>query len=74
MPSNKQYIIKKCSMFTRKQNISILKFLIEMNAKICEGADGSRINLDTLSKRQLTRLKKKIKEFDVPIETKFRID
>ena len=74
MSSNKRFIIKKCSTFTRKQNVTILNFLIEMNAKICEASDGSRINLDALSKRQLTRFKKKIKELDVPIETKFRID
>ena len=72
--SNKHYVMAKCSMFTRKQNLEVLKFLQEIGVQICESADGSRINLDKLSKRQLTRFKKKIKELDVPIETKFRID
>jgi hypothetical protein len=74
MPSNKQYIIKKCDGFTRTQNLAILNFLQEMNIKICEGADGSRINLDALSKRQLAKLKKKIKETIQPIETKYQIN
>ena len=74
MPSNKQYVMKKCSGFTRKQNISILSFLIEMNIKICEASDGSRINLDKLSKRQIGKLKRKVDEIDVPVETKFRIE
>ena len=72
--SSKHYVMAKCSTFTRTQNLEVLKFLQEIGVKICEGADGSRINLDTLSKRQLTRLKKKIKELDIPIETKFRIE
>ena len=61
MSSNKQYVIKK-------QNLEILKSLKDKNVKICQGADGSRINLDPLTKTQLTSLKKKVKEIDVPIE------
>ena len=74
MLSNKQYIIKKCDGFTRTQNLAILRFLIEMNIKICEGADGSRINLDKLTRKQLAKLKKKIKETIQPIETKYQIN
>ena len=74
MPSNKQYVIKKCSTFTRTQNLEVLKYLQEIGVKICESADGSRFNLDVLSKRQLASLKKKIKELDVPIETKYQIN
>ena len=72
--SDKHYVIKKCSRFTRTQNISILQFLQEIGVKICEGADGSRINLDALSKQQIGKLKRKIGEVDTPIETKFRIE
>ena len=50
--SEAQQIMKKCSSFTKSQNITILAFLIEMNAKISEGADGSRINLNKLTKKQ----------------------
>ena len=74
MPSNKHYVMAKCEKFTQKQNLSVLKFLHEIGAKICPASDGSRINLDALSKRQVNKLKKKVKELDVPIETKFRID
>jgi phage FluMu protein gp41 len=45
-----------------------------MNAKICENNDGSRVNLDKLSKRQLNRLKKKVDEVDVPVEEKYAIN
>ena len=45
-----------------------------MDVKVCESADGSRVNLDTLTKKQLTSLKKKVKEIDIPIETKYQID
>ena len=74
MSSNKRYIIKKCEGFTQQQNISILQFLVELNAKISEASDGSRINLDKLSAAQLAKLKRKVKEVDTPVETKFRID
>ena len=72
MPSNKQYVIKKCSTFTRTQNLSVLNFLIEMG--VISASDGSRVNLDKLSKKQLTSLKRKIDSVDVPIDPKFRID
>lgn len=74
MPSNKQYVMKKCERFTRNQNMNVLKFLIELDVKICESADGSRINLDALSKKQIGKLKRKVDDLDVPIETKFRIE
>jgi hypothetical protein len=70
---DKHYVMTKCEKFTRKQNMNVLKFLIEMGVKICEASDGSRINLDALSKQQLTSLKKKIKEVDIPIEPKYQI-
>lgn len=74
MSSNKRHVMKKCSTFTRTQNMEVLKYLQEIGVKICEASDGTRINLDTLSKRQIANLKNKVKEIDVPIETKFRID
>ena len=70
---DKRFIMKTCSTFSQNQNLSVLKFLIEINANICGGADGSRINLDKLSKQQLTSLKNRIKELDKPIETKYQI-
>ena len=74
MSSNKRYIIKKCERFTRKQNLSVLQFIQEMNVKVSEASDGSRINLDKLTKKQLTNLKNRIKEIDLPIETKYQIE
>jgi len=74
MSSNKQYVMTKCSMFTRKQNLEVLKFLQEMDVKICSASDGSRINLDALSKRQIGKLKRKVDEIDVPVEPKYRLE
>ena len=73
MPSNKQYVMTKCSIFTRKQNLEVLKYLQEMDVKICEGADGIRVNLDKRSKKQIGKLKRKIDEVDVPVEPKYQI-
>ena len=74
MPSNKQYIIKKCSTFTRTQNMEVLKYLQEMDVKICPASDGRRVNLDKLSKRQIGKLKRKVDEIDVPVEPKYRLE
>ena len=74
MSSNKRYIMKKCEGFTRTQNISILQFLITMNVKICEASDGSRVNLDKLSKKQIANLKRKVKELNHPIESRHLIE
>jgi hypothetical protein len=65
--------MKKCDGFTKRQNTTILKFLIEMDAKICEASDGSRVDIDKLSKEQVDKLKKKVEEVDTPIEPKFAI-
>jgi len=73
MNTIKNDIIKKCSSFTKAQNIQILKFLLELNANISENADGSRINLDNLSKAKLKKLKRKIDEIDTPIDPKYQI-
>ena len=74
MPSNKQYIIKKCEKFTRTQNMEVLQFLQEMDVKISESSDGSRVNLDKLNKQQIANLRSKIKEIDVPIDPKYQIE
>ena len=74
MPSNKDVILKRCSTFTRTQNLEVLKCLQEMDVKICECNDGSRINLDKLTRKQLISLKKKIKAIDVPIDPKYQIE
>ena len=73
MDAIKRNVMKKCSSFTKSQNIEILKFLIELNANISENADGSRINLDNLSKTKLNKLKRRIDEIDTPIEEKYQI-
>ena len=72
--SSKRYIIKKCEGFSKSQNISILQFLQEIDVKISESSDGSRVNLDKLSKQQIANLKSKIKEIDVPIDPKYQIE
>ena len=74
MPSNKRYVMAKSSTFTRAQNLEVLKCLQEMDVKICECNDGSRINLDKLTRKQLISLKKKIKAIDVPIDPKYQIE
>ena len=74
MPSNKQYVMKKCSGFSKSQNISILQFLHEIGVKICSASDGSRINLDKLSATQIASLKNRVEELDIPIETKYQIE
>ena len=72
--SSKHYVMKKCSTFTRTQNLVVLKFLIEIGVKICSASDGSRVNLDKLSATQIANLKRKIDEVDVPIEAKYQIE
>jgi hypothetical protein len=72
--SSKHYVMAKCSTFTRTQNLEVLKCLQEMDVKICECSDGSRINLDTLTRKQLTSLKKKVDSVDVPIDPKYQIE
>jgi hypothetical protein len=69
----KTYVIKKTAGFTREQNITILKFLIQINAKVCESSDGCRVNLDTLDDKQITGLKSKIDVLDIPIDPKYQI-
>lgn len=69
----KTHVVKKTAGFTRQQNITILKFLIQINAKVCESSDGCRINLDTLDDKQITDLKSKIDEIDVPIDPKYQM-
>ena len=72
--NTKEYILSKCNSFSISQNLTILKFLQDMNAKIHECSDGTRINLDTLSTKDLTKLKLKVKEIDKPISEKYQIE
>ena len=60
MPTNKDYIMKKCQSFTQKQNMCVLKYLVEAGVKTCESGDGSRVQHDLLSKKKISLLKKKI--------------
>jgi predicted house-cleaning noncanonical NTP pyrophosphatase (MazG superfamily) len=68
-----QEIMKKCGGFSKSQNIEVLKHLMEIGAKIIESGDGSRINLNKLSKRKLKGLSEKICEIDKPIAIEFQI-
>ena len=72
--NTKEYILSKCNSFSISQNLTILKFLQDSNAKIHECSDGTRINLDTLSAKDLTKLKLKVKELDKPISEKYQIE
>jgi len=71
--SDKIYIMEKCDNFTRQQNIAILKYLIELNVKISQSADGSRINLDMLTDQQIADLKSKVDEIYLPIDPIYQI-
>ena len=71
--NNKDYIIKKTQTFTRDQNVEILKYLIAKETKISESADGCRINLDVLSKKEVSLLKKKVIEIEKQIPEKYQI-
>jgi len=66
-------ILKACSGFSKHQNKKILRLLIEMNCKIVEHADGSRINLDRLTTDQIALLESQIKKIDSPVEAKYQI-
>lgn len=44
-----------------------------MNIKIVECNDGSRINLDKLTKKQVKSLKRKVDELNKPVEQKYQI-
>ena len=70
----KQHILSKCNGFDMEQNLTISKFLQGMNVKIHPCRDGSRVILDTLSTKDLTKLKLKVKEIDNPISEKYQIE
>jgi hypothetical protein len=72
MLSHKQ-IMSQCERFTKAQNVEVLKHLRYIGATIVESGDGSRINLNKLSKKKLLKLSKKIIEIDRPIEPEFQI-
>jgi hypothetical protein len=71
--TSKAFIIKNAEKFDKRQQMEVLKFLIEINAKIVEHPDGVRINLDRLSKAQIKKLKQKVNQIDVPVDKKFQI-
>ena len=72
--TNKTYIMRMCAKFTKDQNLKVLKCIQDMDIPISEGADGARINLDKLSKKQLAILKKAIKKIDIPIPLQHQIE
>ena len=66
-------IIKKCNGFTHDQNKLVLEFLKETNIYICECADGVRVNLDILSKKQMASLTKRVEEINEPLDPLYMI-
>ena len=46
--------------FSHHQRMILLRYLAELDIKICEASDGSRVNLDALDGDVLESIKKKI--------------
>ena len=72
--NTKKYILKKSECFSTEQNLIILQCIKDLNIKTCECSDGTRINLDILSKKDLTEIENKIKEIDKPISKTYQIE
>ena len=72
--NTKQYILKKCDNFTTEQNLIILQCIKDLNIKIRECLDGTRINLDILSQKDLAESENKVKEIDKPISKTYQIE
>ena len=71
--SDKNFIMDKCSGFSKQQNLQVLKLISDMKIKVHEGLDGSRVNLDTLTHKQLQQIKLYIKTIDKPLDEKYQI-
>ena len=72
--SNKTYIMSMCAKFTKDQNLKVLKCIQDMDIKISEACDGSRIRLDRLTKKQLAILKKAVTKSECPNPAEHQIE
>jgi hypothetical protein len=69
-----QTLIKTVEAMDKTQQMKVLQYLHDDNVKLCEGADGTRINLSVMPKKKYTALVKFVKTLDVKVEDKFRIE
>ena len=69
-----QTLIKLVESMDKTQRMRILKYLHEDKVKLCEGSDGTRINLSAMSKRKYTKLVKFVKSLDVKVDEKYLIE
>ena len=72
--NTKQYILSKCYNFTTEQNLIILQCIKDLGIRTHEAPDGTRINFDILSKKNLAEIENKIKEIDKPISKAYQIE
>jgi hypothetical protein len=69
-----QTLIKMVESMDKTQRMKVLKYLHDDKVKLCEGSDGTRINLSAMSKRKYTKLVKFVRSLDVKVDDKFRIE
>ena len=69
-----QTLIKTVEAMDKTQRMKVLKYLHDDKVKLCESADGTRINLSAMSKRKYTALVKFVKSLDVKVDDKYRIE
>ena len=72
--NTKQYILSKCNNFSTEQNLIILQCIKNLNIRTHEAPDGTRINLDILSQKDLAEIESKVKEIDKPISKAYQIE
>ena len=69
-----QTLIALVESMDKTQRMKALKYLHDDNVKLCEGSDGTRVNLSAMSKRKYTKLVKFVRSLDVKVDEKFRIE
>jgi len=69
-----QALITLVESMDKTQRMKVLQYLHDDKVKLCEGSDGTRINLSALSKRKYTKLVKFVRSLDVKVDDKFRIE
>ena len=63
----KSYIINQVNKLTLEQRIELLQYLMEVNVKLHQHADGCRINLDNVPQEHIKIIYNMMKKFlDVP--------
>jgi hypothetical protein len=67
------HIINICDSFTQDQCREVLDFILTLDVKIIDCADGYRVNLDRLSSKQLISLKHIVDKVNKPIQIEFQI-